>query len=271
MKIEAQVRKFRRAVWSHYCAEGRHDLPWRKTQDPYHILVSEVMLQQTQVPRVIEKFAEFLGAFPDVSVLAAAPLSRVLSVWNGMGYNRRAKFLQESAGMIAREHTSMVPSAYGDLRALPGVGDYTARAVRVFAFNEPDVLVETNVRAAIIHHFFHNKTAVSDELVKGVAELAAFGQDPRLWHSALMDYGSHLKKIHTNPTRKSAQYVVPMKFKGSRRQVRGAILRLLNEGSHGDLALSKKLAFKQKIIREALTGLLRDGLVTAERGTWRIA
>src|SRR3989338_9636687 len=160
-----EIRKFRRKVWEYWKKNGRHDLPWRKTKDPYRILVSEVMLQQTQVPRVTEKYKEFLKKFPTVRALAKAPLSDVLKGWSGLGYNRRAKYLHDAAKQMSLFYNGRVPIGDDDLCKLPGVGDYTARAVRVFAYNEPDILIETNIRAAYIHYFYSNilqNTAIAD-------------------------------------------------------------------------------------------------------------
>src|SRR3989344_3790495 len=191
-----QVGAFRREVWNYWKKNGRHDLAWRKTKDPYKILVSEVMLQQTQVPRVEGKYKEFLKAFPTLQMLAKAPLGDVLRVWNGLGYNRRAKFLHDAAKDIVLKHAGKMPQSLDVLLALPGVGEYTAKAVRVFAFNEPEILIETNIRTAFFHHFYSSvlqKTRIRDEQIVPLARAAAKGQDPRLWHSALMDYGAHLK------------------------------------------------------------------------------
>lgn len=274
---------FRRTVLGHWKEYGRHDLPWRakaakrgsskKELDPYKILVSEMMLQQTQVPRVIEKYKEFLHAFPSASKLARAPLKDVLRVWSGLGYNRRGKYLRDAAKIIVEKHGGKVPNDYAALRALPGVGDYTAKAVRVFAFNEPDVLIETNIRAVYIHHFYSSvlqKTGITDVQISSAACRAAARQNPRLWNWALMDYGVHLKKLHDNPTRYSAHYSMQNKFEGSLRQVRGAILKVLTNGAHGDLALAKKLASDAMRIRHALTALAHDGLIVSEKGSWRI-
>ncbi len=269
--LEKKIRAFRSSVWSYWKENGRHDLPWRKTKDPYRILVSEVMLQQTQVPRVIEKYKEFLKAFPTIRTLAKASLSDVLKVWSGMGYNRRAKFLRDAAISIVQNHKGRIPNDLVALRSLPGIGAYTASAVRVFAFNLPDVLIETNVRAAIIHHFFTHTGKVSDSMAHVYAAKAAEGQDPRRWHAALMDYGVHIKKLHQNPTRKSLHYLMQSQFEGSMRQVRGAILKILNAGPHGDIAISKKLSFEGSKVRKALTSLARDGLVRAQKGSWQIA
>ncbi len=260
-KIEA----FREAVWGHYRAEGRHDLPWRKTKDAYRILVSEVMLQQTQVPRVIEKYKEFLRTFPTVHVLARARLSDVLRIWNGLGYNRRAKFLHDAGKLIDGRYRGSVKDATTG-KGLPGVGPYTRAAVRVFAFNEPHALIETNVRAAIIHHFFQGTPTVHDRELLVYVEKVAEGQDPREWHWALMDYGSHIKKLHKNPARRAKSYVRQSKFQGSLRQVRGAILRSIYEGK-----LVRELPYKHTMLKTALASLEKDGLLAREGRDWRIA
>lgn len=261
------VAAFRRAVWSYWKKHGRHDLPWRHTHDPYCILVSEVMLQQTQVPRVIEKYQEFLRAFPTVEALAAAKLADVLRVWTGLGYNRRAKFLHEAAKAIVTRHGGTVPRETSELRALPGVGDYTASAVRVFAFNEPDVLLETNVRTAAIHHFFTDPQKIHDREIMVYAQKAAAGQDPRTWHSALFDYGVYLKASHGNASRKSAHYVRQSKFEGSLRQVRGAILKAL---SAGESLASLRERFGERF-DPALAALVSEGLITKHGRGWRLA
>lgn len=270
-----KIRAFRNDVWAYYKVHGRHDLSWRKTKDAYKILVSEVMLQQTQVPRVIEKYHDFLKAFPNVQTLAQAPLSEVLKVWSGMGYNRRAKYLRETAKEIVEKHGGKIPREYAELCALPGIGDYTAKAVRVFAYNEPDVLIETNVRAAFIHHFFQDVLNISDrELLahikkaapKGNPLSASWRSGPREWHWALMDYGSHIKKLHKNPARRSAHYTRQSKFEGSLRQVRGAVLKALSsDESINDIRCRYEDKFDL-----ALAGLSKDGLVKKEKGKWRI-
>lgn len=268
-RVRKDVAAFRRDVLKHYKTHGRHSLPWRKTRDPYKILVSEIMLQQTQVPRVLEKYKSFLKQFPTTDALAKASLSAVLKEWSGLGYNRRGKYLHDAAKAIMSEYG-------GDLRRataerLPGVGPYTKAAVRTFAFNEPHMMIETNVRAAYIHFFFPNKPRVHDRDLVPLIEACAEGQDPRTWYWALMDYGAHVKKLHVNPTRRSASYVMQNKFVGSLREVRGAIIKILNDGAHGDLAIANKLSFEGHMIRQALAGLKKDGLVVSSKGSWRIA
>ena len=147
-------KKFKDTVWKYYREHGRSDLPWRKTTDPYRILVSEVMLQQTQVERVIPYYTRFLKKFPTVRALAKAPLSQVLIAWQGLGYNRRAKMLHEAAKEVVRGHGGLFPRTALELEKLPGVGPYTAHAVAAFAYNEDGICIETNIRTAVTHHFF---------------------------------------------------------------------------------------------------------------------
>jgi A/G-specific adenine glycosylase len=264
MSSNPEITKFRRAVWNYFRKHGRHDLPWRKTNDAYKILVSEVMLQQTQVPRVMEKYKEFLTEFPTVYMLAHARLSEVLKRWDGLGYNRRGKYLHDAAKVIVSEFRGSIKEATEG--KLPGMGPYTRAAVRVFAYNEPHTLLETNVRAAFIHHFFADKASVSDKQLVPLMEAAAAGQEPREWHWALMDYGSHLKKLHKNPARKSATYVRQSKFEGSLRQVRGDIIRQLHRGPRETFQ-----GHDWPRIKEALATLEKDGLVAQRGGKWRIA
>jgi len=248
-------------VWKYWRERGRHDLMWRQTKDPYKILVSEIMLQQTQVSRVKEKYREFLKVFPTVRALANAPLAEVLETWSGLGYNRRGKYLHDAAKEIVAKHKGRVPGDYAALRALPGVGDYTARAVRVFAWNETEVLIETNIRAAIIHHFFQIRTSdvlISDREIVPILEKAGKGQDSREWSWALMDYGAYIKKLHRNPTRRSARYKKQSKFDGSLRQARGAILKAQAQ----EISLSGVQDKYADRFEKAYASLVRDGLVT---------
>ncbi len=247
---------FRRTVWTYYRLNGRHDLPWRKTKDPYRILVSEVMLQQTQVSRVLPKYKEFLKVFPTVRTLAKAPLSDVLRLWSGLGYNRRAKFLHEAAKAIVEKHSGRIPNDVGALKVLPGIGDYTAKAVRVFAFNELGVLIETNIRTVFIHSFFPTRK-ISDRTVLELAAKAAERQDPREWHWALMDYGAHLKSSGVQVNARSKHYIKQSKFEGSLRQVRGAILKAITKST----SMKEVKNQHKEQFEEAFASLVHDGLV----------
>lgn len=217
------------------------------------------MLQQTQVDRVIPYYGVFLKKFPTVQALAKAPLGDVLRAWQGLGYNHRAKHLHEAAKVTMINHSGRLPREYEELVALPGVGDYTAKAVRVFAFNEPEVMIETNIRAAYIHHFFPRSRSVSDKKLLPLVK-SSLGQHPDVdqWYAALMDYGSSLKKQVPNPSRKSAHHIQQKPFKGSDREIRGAILRAMLSGEN---ILS--LPFQKGRIRRQYVALKREGLLPA--------
>src|SRR3989338_2788309 len=274
MKIaKLRIENFKDEVWKYWNRYGRHELAWRKTKNPYRILVSEVMLQQTQVARVTEKYPEFLAAFPTVHKLTKAPLSQLFRSWSGMGYNRRAKYLRDSAKVIVEKYKGQIPRSREALEGLAGVGKYTAAAVRVFAFNEPDVLIETNIRAAIIHYFYASvlqNTSIEDSKILPIATAAAEGQDPRKWHWALMDYGVYIKRLHKNPARKSAHYLRQSKFEGSLRQVRGAILRTLITGSKTQESIYGLIRENKRIVDKALASLAHDGLMFKKGSLWRV-
>ncbi|MCX6787733.1 MAG: A/G-specific adenine glycosylase [Candidatus Kaiserbacteria bacterium] len=257
------LKEFRIIVWRHYHARGRHDLPWRKNHDVYRILVSEVMLQQTQVERVIPFYNAFLKKFPTARRLAAAPLSEVLKSWQGLGYNRRAKLLHAAAKELA---ITKVSSAT-ELERLPGVGPYTARAVVAFAYNQDVVVIETNIRTAVTHHFFSDKKKVSDvEIEKILAEALPKGRS-REWYSALMDYGAHLKRSGISLNKKSATYAKQSKFVGSLRESRGAILRLLSKEVASQASIMKLFDVSRRVqLLEALEALRREQLIQ-KKGT----
>lgn len=257
---------FRTTVLQYWKKAGRHDLPWRQTDDPYAILVSEMMLQQTQVHRVIPFYERFLKRFPTPRALAKASRAEVLAVWSGLGYNRRALFLHEAAKAMVARHEGWVPRSYEALRALPGIGEYTAKAVRVFAFDEPESLIETNVRAVFIHHFFPRGRAVSDaRLMPLIAQ--AVGARPREWYAALMDYGTYLKATNPNPSRRSRHHVKQAAFKGSQREVRGAILKAYLSGR----PISELEERFGPRLKPALAALEREGLVERQGNAGRLA
>lgn len=262
----AAIRKFRSIINGYY-RRHRRDFPWRHTEDPYHILVSEIMLQQTQVGRVAEKFIEFIAAFPAVGDLARAPLKKVLAAWQGMGYNRRARYLHELAKRVVTDHGGVVPDDPAVLEKLPGIGRATAASICAFAFNRPTLFIETNIRAVFIHFFFHDETNVPDRDILPLAEAALDRKRPRDWYSALMDYGSMLKKRHPNPSRKSAHHQKQAPFEGSRRQVRGRVLRaLLGKPGMSPRQLAAALDMSVSGLRPVIDELLREGMVRKNGG-----
>ena len=256
------LRSFKRLIYDYYRKHGR-SLPWRKTSNPYHILVSELMLQQTQVPRVLEKYREFIARFPDAAALAKAPLRSVLTVWQGLGYNRRALALKQIALALVAQHRGKVPSSFDDLVKLPGVGKATASAILAFAFNRPVVFIETNIRTVFIHFFFPGQDEVSDEEIIPLVTKTLDAANPREWYYALMDYGTFLKKSIANPGRKSTQYQKQAPFDGSTRQVRGRILRYLTtEHECTEEALAQQLGLAPGRVRSALHELVKEGMIT---------
>lgn len=250
---------FRNKVWDFY-NQNKRDFAWRKTTDPYKIVVSEMMLQQTQIGRVIEKYAVFLKAFPTVSHLAKAPTSDVLRVWQGLGYNRRALYLKRTAEILCEKHNGTFPRLKSDLVNLPGVGINTAGAVIAFAYNQPVIFIETNIRRVFIHEFFREKEKVSDQEIYPLIEATIDTKNPRDYYYSLMDYGAYLGKTIVNPNRRSETYSKQSIFEGSRRQVRGIILKLLVEKPLTDKILAKQFE-NSKFYDEALKQLEKEGFI----------
>lgn len=250
---------FQEIVWQ----KGRElyrDMPWRNDTRPYYVLVSEIMLQQTQVDRVIPKFAAFIEAFPDVRDLAAASLADVLLLWSGLGYNRRAKFLHEAAKMVVNDFGGTFPDTIEGLVRLPGVGPNTAGAIMAYSFSAPVTFVETNIRTVYFQHFFTNEVSVSDTRLREVVAATVDIEHPREWYWALMDYGTYLKRIGAGRNSQSSHYKKQAPLKGSIREIRGQILKYL-AGEGATLASLKAAIIQDDRFEPALEGLMRDGLV----------
>lgn len=257
---------FRNLVWKHWKKEGRHTLPWRQTTDPYQILVSEVMLQQTQVERVIPLYQSFLLSFPTVQSLAKAPLSKVLIRWQGLGYNRRAQRLHEAAKAIVLQHQGVFPDTAEALEQLPGIGPYTASAVAAFAYNKDGIFIETNIRTAVTHHFFPTEQVVSDSKVKEILEKVYLQGQAREWYAALMDYGAHLKRSGVRLNAKAQGYSKQTTFKGSAREVRGAIIRALSKEPQTKTQLNKIFSpERRKQLEQQLQVLECEKLIVRKR------
>jgi len=275
------LRRLRRRILGWY-ADNRRDLPWRRTTDPYAILVSEVMLQQTQVSRVVPKYEQWLASLPTLEALAGAPLEDVLRLWSGLGYNNRARRLRECAlavcaaayegraadGALAAGATPVpgatrasLPRDAAALRALPGVGPYTARAVLVFAYNDDLAAVDANVRRVLTHELGLPRD-LQDRRLQAIADAALPRGRSRDWHNALMDYGALVLTARATGiaprTRQSA-------FEGSRRWYRSRLLRmLLDEGAQAVPALAARLEVPEADATELVALLERDGLVRRE-------
>lgn len=264
-------------VWAHYDACGREDLPWRQTTDPYRILVSEVMLQQTQVSRVVPKYEAFIAAFPTVEVLANAPVDALLAAWQGLGYNRRALALKRAAELIVREHGGLVPAALEDLVALPGIGHATAAQILAFAFDTGVPFIETNIRAVYLHEFFPGVEDVPDSAVLPLVAKTLDHARPREWFWALLDYGTYLKASTPNPSRRSRHHTRQSRFEGSNRQLRGRLLAELTSraGSAGFAGasvaeLSDAVGFMPGQVADALETLQSEGFVSSSSQGWRL-
>lgn len=264
-----QLNSFKNTVWSYYIANPRL-MPWREDTRPYYILVSEFMLQQTQVARVLDKFAPFIDKFPDLQALAEAPLSEVIAQWSGLGYNRRAKYLKSSAEIILSRDAGQLPRELTELTSLPGIGTATASAILTYSYNICIPYIETNVRTVLLHHFYPNEENISDTQLMSLADLCWDAENPREWCWALMDYGTFLKKTVGNTNKQSKHYAKQSRFEGSDRQVRGRILKKLTVDNFSIPQLSAELGTKIDYTQKILEGLMRDGLVTEANGEYRL-
>jgi len=254
------AKNFNEEIWE----QGRQlyrDMPWRDNTESYFVLVSELMLQQTQVDRVIPKFELFMHTFPTIASLAIAPLADVLTVWSGLGYNRRAKFLHEAAKKVVAEFDGVIPGTYDELVSLPGIGPNTAGAILAYSFNTPVVFIETNVRTVYFHHFFEDQALVTDKELKELVAQTVDQEHPREWYWAMMDYGSYLKKQGVGRINKSSHYKKQAPLKGSLREVRGLILKALAVADLSQDELRQAMPADERY-DTALTALLSEGMVT---------
>lgn len=270
---DVKVQKFRQIVWGYYHENGRHDLPWRQTEandefDPYKIMLSEIMLQQTQVTRVIQKYHEFLQLFPTIKTLAEAELGDVVRAWSGLGYNRRAKFLHQASRKIVDEFGSIFPQDLKQLVTLPGVGYNTAGAILAYSFNQPVTFIETNIRTVYIHHFYDEQEGVDDKVILNVLSITLDRENPREWYWALMDYGSYLKRSGMRRNSQSKHYAKQSTFQGSKRQIRGEVLRQLGGMSQTQKQLSENI--KDDRLAAVINDLLSEGLIQKTGNSFRL-
>jgi A/G-specific adenine glycosylase len=250
-------------VIAHYKSSGRHDLIWRKKITPYRILVSEVMLQQTQVGRVLTKFEAWMKVYPTLAALSHADLTDILILWQGLGYQRRAKALLR----VAKEYTKL-PKTFSELCALPGVGTYTASALSAFAydtFSHP--VLETNIRTALIEYFHQGEEKVHDGVLyddltklESYKEVTSLGA--RHWYYALMDFGAHLKSTGISHNKKSAHHAVQSPYKGSHRELRAKTLFAITH---------KESLPKDERLSAVLDELMKEGYVTRKGSTYILA
>lgn len=271
------IVQFRRHILMGQKNHARDNLPWRWTAarqvTPYEILISEIMLQQTQVARVLDKYPKFLKKFPTVWHLASASLPDVLTEWQGMGYNRRALYLKRCAEEIVRQHNGHVPSDPKILQKLPGIGPYTAGAIACFAFNKPAVFMDTNIRKVFLHHFFSGRAwankKISDKDILAIAERALSPEDPRRWNYTLMDYGA--AKFSRAPAllKRAQNYHKQSPFLGSDRFFRSQIVQYLLK--HKQASFEKLRETSPRDIRPLLASLCKEGLIEQKKeGVYQI-
>ncbi len=262
------VADFQQHVMAFYEAKGRHDMEWRHTRDPYKIVVSEVMLQHTQVPRVAVIYPKFIERFPDFAALAAAEQADLLAAWQGMGYNRRALNLQKLAGIIVDEYNGTVPEEPAVLATLPGIGPATSCSIAAFAFNRPVVFIETNIRRVFIHYFFDDDRIVDDcELLPLVASMLPL--NAREWYWALMDLGTALKASAKNPNQRSRHYTKQKIFEGSDRKIRGSVLKkMLEQKSGSPDVFAKEMNEEPARVRGIMEKMAGEGFFVRESETY---
>ncbi|MCL2807353.1 MAG: adenine glycosylase [Coriobacteriia bacterium] len=258
-------------------AQGKElyrDFAWRRTSDPYAVLVSEVMLQQTQTSRVQRYYDTWMSQFPVIDALAAASIHDVLEAWQGLGYNRRALALKKTADEVCKSYSGVLPSSAKELTALPGIGPATAAGIISFAHNQFAVYLETNVRAVLLHELFPTADKVDDrelnELLTHInARACAQGFSARSWNYALLDYGAHLKKMYPNPSRRSKHHSRQSPYEGSRRQKRARLLEaiLACPGQSTD-DLAERHHYDRELTHSILQDLAGEGFILLHANAW---
>ena len=272
--LSGKARNLFRAIIYDYYATNKRSFDWRQNPTPYNVVVSEVMLQQTQTDRVAPKFKAFIDRFPTFQSLATSSFHDVLAHWKGLGYNRRALGLQAIAQRITDHYDGQLPNDVAALETFPNIGPATARSMTAFAFNAPTVFIETNIRTVFIYFFKSTAKAVSDKELMPIIEQSLDKDNPREWYYALMDYGVMLKKSVGNVSQRSAHYKKQSPFIGSDRQLRGHILQVLLDYQHVSFATLLELLDK-KDQRERIERIIEkmkcDTLIIVEKEGIKLA
>ena len=275
MQTSNDISRFQELIKTHYRRFGR-TFPWRDSCNPYEITVSEIMLQQTGTERVLKKYQPFIEAFPSFEILSSSSLKGILSLWQGLGYNRRAKFLKELSQIVCRDFGGILPEDPSVLRKFPGIGPGTAGSLAAFIYNKPVVFIETNIRRVFLHFFFTNCEKITDKEIFPLIEASLDNKNPRIWYYALMDYGVYLKSLYPNANKRSAHYSVQSRFENSNRQVRGKIIKLLTEtdDSKKELFTAEEIAdsvgFDITRVKIAVEELTAEGIVAEKNNSYRI-
>lgn len=269
---QQQILDFRKKIYDFY-ADHRREFLWRQKISDYNIFISEIMLQQTQTARVVVKFEQWLQIFPSFQSVALASNQEILTAWQGLGYNRRGLALHKAAMIIIREFSGQLPRDVKLLQSLPGIGPNTAGSICAFAFNLPVTFIETNIRTVFLHEFFVGVMQVDDKQILSLVAQTVDPADARNWYYALMDYGVYLKKTLKINNKASKHYARQSKFIGSRRQVRGSIVRILTKAyrlSHDQLIemVQIDIADNQQNIDLVLQQLIRQQIVFCENDVY---
>jgi A/G-specific adenine glycosylase len=276
------IDAFKKTIWAHYRRAGRTNLPWRRTRDQYAIFVSEIMLQQTQAARVEKYYEKFIKRFPSFRALARARQGDVLKSWQGLGYNRRAMFLKRAAEIVVARHAGHLPRERATLEQLPGVGKGTSGSLMAFAFNKPEIFIETNIRRVFIHFFFPKRRNVTDAELTRHIKRSVDRKNPREWYWALMDYGAAMSAAgaampvgtipavvapRANPNRRSAHYKKQSPFTGSDRELRGKIMRSTLSQKRNKMSakeLLKELAVSRERFIDIIEDLTKEGFIVGK-------
>lgn len=277
MPREKLFEQLETSLWSYYRECGR-DLPWRRTVTPYRVVVSELMLQQTQVVRVKSYFTRWMRDFPSWQSLSQASRQDVLMHWQGLGYNRRALYLSRIAQLVRERYNGRLPREANELEALPGIGPYTRGAIRAFAYNIPDCFVETNIRTVLFYHLYSGKdnTSIGDSellaLLQAYIEYDTRAQtEPRQFYYAMMDYGSYLKGAVGNLNTKSTSYSRQTRFAGSRRQLRSHILHFIVHTSSATKTQIRAHTQKESaLVQSILDELVQEGSISRSGGRYYV-
>ena len=270
--IPEVIKLFQKIIYEYY-KNHKRKFPFRENITPYNVLVSEIMLQQTQTGRVSEKFLRFIAKFPDFLSLSKASLEQILKEWKGLGYNRRAIALKKIAEIVINDYNGKLPESIEELKLFPQIGHNTASSILTFAFNKPMVFIETNIRRVYIYFFFPNRSKVNDKEIMSIVKKTVDKNNPRKWYYALMDYGVMLKKIHPELNKRSAHYRKQAPFKGSSRQIRGELLEMLIKNRTIGLSKIQKL-FKvndRKRIKNILNQLQKEGFIEIKENSVKLA
>lgn len=252
---EQKITSFQTKILNFYKQQGR-DLPWRNTSNPYYIHLSEIMLQQTQVSRVINYYQKFIKNFPDLQSLSNASRHILLANWQGLGYNNRIIRLQESAKLLLENYDGEYPQDQKELQNLPGIGSYTSGAILSFAFNITSKVVDTNIRRILIHELNLDEN-ISIRDLEEIAYQVTPKNRAKEWNNALMDYGAlelTAKKVNIRPITKQSKFI------GSTRWVRSQIVKQLLE-QHEISIKDLEIRFHNYTINDILEKMQKDQLI----------